>query len=387
MEKKQLQDLLAKDVLDKVLDGLEPLCATKLELHQIWTVLSGRYHRIHNQEMKGTVQTDDINVERNQISDALAILIHQVFAPKKQGIPLFLHVLTHWRWPVLIVGFSLLVVGLGTLPVREASFQAKLKVTDLTFRTTADWPQNFKFDANRFDFGPLQEVRGTGWQSNAAALRQPIYLSLDTGKLEIGPLFISKNERLSLRCRDKELTLTLGEKTSGEINVFQGNLVLEPGAQHRTFGASNSELLQWIAEPSAQLTFRIPPSGTFELPRQAITAVEFVKKEIGETNPKSAIQRGSLDVEGQSPVELETADFLELGTLREADFSLRQNADTLEIDLRGKTNSIQSGLQTLKSHKPSLLEFYYRNQRVYFFCSMLIYLIGLLWSIRSALRK
>lgn len=383
MEKEQLWALLAEDKLEALLAELDHLSRKNRPVHKDWTSLSGRYHQLRNRELRGTAQADDLEVERNQIREALYVLIERVYAPatvSSTGLGIFL---TRWRWPSLVLGISIVAISIGMLPVRQATFQATLKTSDLNFRLITPWPKTFSFSANRLNLGPLQEVRGSGWQYTLDQLGQPIDLALDSGKLDIGPLFIPDNELLSLRCRAKELSFVFGEHASGEINLFQGDLNISPQGAIRSFGNAGQEedLLQWQAEPNAQLTFQaIAP---FQLPRLAIKAIEFIKKEGDEVN--SALLGGNVEVVGHDPLRLEAGDFLELGELSEADFDLRQIGDTLEINLRGKTNQIMSGAQKMYSRKPSLLEYFYQDKKIYFFGTVLISLISLLWTIKGAL--
>lgn len=383
MEKEALIALLAEDKLEALLAELDHLSKKNRPVHKDWTSLSGRYHQLRSRELRGTAQADDLEVERNQIREALYVLIERVFEPSpisKSGLILFLN---HWRWPLLVLGISLAAISIGMLPVRQATFQATLKTSDLNFRLITPWPKTFSFSANRLNLGPLQEVRGSGWQYTLDQLGQPIDLALDSGKLDIGPLFIPDNELLSLRCRAKELSFVFGEHASGEINLFQGDLNISPQGAIRSFGNGETDVLQWTAEPGAQLTFQAVQTPQFRLPRLAIKAIEFIKKEGDEVN--SALLGGNVEVVGHDLLQLEAGDFLELGELSEADFDLRQIGDTLEINLRGKTNQIMSGAQKMYSRKPSLLEYFYQDKKIYFFGTVLISLISLLWTIKGAL--
>ena len=182
------------------------------------------------------------------------------------------------------------------------------------------------------------------------------------------------------------MSFTLSDHTSGELNVYRGDLSINPGIGVRNYGKepNTSDLLQWTAEPGAQLTFQAAANTPFRLPRLSIKTIEFIKKE-QDGLPVSALQGGTVSVVGHGPISLEAGDFLELGTLSEADFELRQIMDTLEINLRGKTNQIMSGAQKMYSRKPSLLEYFYQDKKIYFFGTVLISLISLLWTLKGAL--
>ncbi|AEE48164.1 hypothetical protein [Haliscomenobacter hydrossis] len=385
MEKEALIALLAEDKIEALLDELDHLSRKNRALHQDWTSLSGRYHQLRSRELRGTAQADDLEVERNQIREALYVLIDRVYAPATVSSTGFGTFLTRWRWPLLVLGISLAAISIGMLPVRQAEFTATLKTSDLNFRLIEPWPTTFRFSANRLNLGPLQEVRGSGWQYTLEQLGQPIDLALDSGKLDIGPLFIPDSELLSLRCRANELSFVFGEHTSGEINLFQGDLNISPQGEVHSFGTGTQagDLLQWQAEPSAQLTFQAAQNTPFRLPRMAIKAIEFIKKEGDEVN--SALLGGKVEVVGHGPLMLEAGDFLELGDLTETDFDLRQIVDTLEINLRGKTNQLMNGAQKMYSRKPSLLEYFYQDKKIYFFGTVLVSLISLLWTLKGAL--
>lgn len=384
MNQQQLLKALAEDELEKVFQALEPLCGKNAGLQQDWVNLSGRFQQLINRELRGTASPVDIGIERNQIREALQLLIGRVFAPTPGPVKKAGHFFQQWRWPLAITGVSILLLAIGMLPVRQVAFQAMVKCTDVNFRLAAAWPQTLTIPAQRFNLGPLQEVKGTGWQYQLDEVGQVIDLALDSGKADIGPLYIPADELLGIRSRAGEISFTLSNQSSGELNVFQGVLNLEPALGTRAFGGANAgDQLQWAAEPGAQLTFSPQTNASFQIPRQAIKSIEFIKKE-GEVIG-SAILSAQLDIKGQKSINLESADFLELDKLQDADFTLQFKQDTLEIKVQGMTNNIQSGLQKLQSQKPSLLEYLYHDQKIYFFVSVLVSLIGLLWSVKNAL--
>lgn len=383
MNQQQLLKWLAEDELDKVLEELKSRCDSSVGLQQDWINLSGRFQQLLNRELKGTTSSTKLSIERNQIREALQLLVDQVFAPTPSPVKKVNGFIQQWRWPLGIVSVSVLLIFIGLLPVRQIRFKVIVKCTDVNFRLSTAWPHSFTVPVHRFDLGPLQEVKGTNWQYEMDAVGQVIDLALDSGKADLGPLYMEADELLGIRCREGEVTFSLGSQSSGEVNIFQGNLNIKPALGSRSFGGLNAgDQLQWVSEPSAQLTF-VPANTSFQMPRQAIKGIEFIKKEEEETI--SAILGAQLNIKGQESIILESADFLEFGMLQDADFRLQFKQDTLEIKVQGITNSIKTGHQKLYLHRPSMLEYFYHNKKIYFFVSALIFLISMSWSIKNAL--
>lgn len=386
MDVAHLKDLLAEDKIEAVLQALKQTCTQRRDLQQDWISLSGRFHQLQSQDLRGVRDQDELGIQRNQLREDLLLLIERCATPPPPPLQRSRQWLQQFRWPLLILGISLLIIGIGTLPVRQVGFEATLLSSDFNFRLAEPWPESTNWSSTRLYLGPLQEVRGTGWQHQLDQVGQPIELLLDSGKMNIGPLYIPAQEALSLRSRQGEISLVLGEKASGDINVQQGQLQLEPSLGRRSYGsaANNGDLLSWTAEPGAQLTF-YNLDQNWRWPRLSIQSAEFIRKE-KESLP-SALWGGALQVQGSDPVSIQAGDFLELGALLEADFSIQARQDTLLIHLRGKTNSIQTGKQRLYSRKPSLLEYWYHDKKVYLLASMFVSLIGLLWTVRTALNQ
>lgn len=386
MDIAKLKTLLAKDEIEAVLQALEQPCAQRNELQQDWISLSGRFHQLQSQDLRGVLDQNELGIQRNQLREGLLLLIERCASPAPPPLQRGRQLLQQFRWPLLILGISLLIIGIGTLPVRQVGFEATLLSSDFNFRLAEPWPESANWSSTRLYLGPLQEVRGTDWQYQLDQVGQPIELLLDSGKMNIGPLYIPAKEALSLRSRQGEISLVLGEKASGDINVQQGQLQLEPSLGSRSYGsaANNGDLLSWTTEPGAQLTF-YNPDQNWRWPRLSIQSAEFIRKE-KETLP-SALWGGGLQVQGSDPLSIQAGDFLELGALLEADFSVQARQDTLVIHLRGKTNSIQTGKQRLYSRKPSLLEYWYHDKKVYLLVSLFVSLVGLLWTVKTALNK
>jgi hypothetical protein len=385
MEKPQVLDLLASNEMEKVLDALETQCQSQADLFRDWTNLSARFHRARNQELQRTANIDDLDVVYNQIRDGLIELVERVYAPPapaRKRVGVFFQ---QWRWPILIVGFSLAVIGFGLLPVREVGFQATLHCSDVRFRIVENWPKTLNFPAKRLDLGLLQQLQGTGWQYSMEESGQPLNVSLDTGKMEVGRLFLKAGEVLGLRIREKDVTLAFDGQASGEIQVQRSTLSGLPRNAVRDFGRGSTaaDLLTWIAEPLAELTFQPTNDTGFQVPRLGIEGIEFVKKEEDQT--KSAIVDGTLDIAGQEPVVLQNGDFLELSGLSEADVTVKQENGAFTVGLNGKARALARGRKKMHSLKPSLLEYVYHDQWIVFIFSVLASLVSLLWTVLGAL--
>lgn len=362
MDLANLKDLLAEDKIEEVLQILKQACAQRSDLQQDWINLSARFHQLQTQELRRVRDQDELDIQLNQLREDLLLLIERCTSPPPPPLQRSRKWLQQFRWPLLFLGISLLSIGIGTLPVKQVAFEATLLSSDFNFRLVEPWPESANWSSTRLYLGPLQKVQGTGWQYQLDQVGQPIELLVDSGKMNIGPLYIPANEALSLRSRRGEISLVLGEKASGDINVQQGQLQLEPNLGSRSYGtsANNADLLTWTAEPGAQLTF-YNLDQNWQWPRLSIQSAEFIRKE-QETTLPSALWSGTLQVQGKDPLSIEAGDFLELGPLQEADFSIQARQDTLVIHLRGKTNSIKTGKQRLYSQKPSLLEYWFHDK-------------------------
>lgn len=357
MDEQELLDALAASNLEKVLQGLKPWCNKSRGLRRDWINLSSRFNRLRTKEFRKTSSSTEIDIEYNKILEALQSLIDQVFAPAPTPVEKVNSSFSKRPFTLTIGILLLLVLAIALIPVRQVAFQATVKCTDVNLRLATAWSQSFTMSAQRFNLGPLQAVKGTSWQHQLDAVGQGIDLVLNSGKVEIGPLYIAAGELLGIRCRAGEVSFTLGNQSSGALNVFQGDLSVEPALGTHSFGGSRGgDQLQWTAEPGAQLTVVLPANTSVQMPRQAIKGIEFIKKEVDELN--SAILSTKLNIQGGRSISLENGDFLEFGALQEADFKLQIKQDTLEIKVQGITNSIKTGHQKLHSRKPSQLRYW-----------------------------
>jgi hypothetical protein len=387
MDKDTLLELLAQDRLEELLDALKTAAthSGRADILREQVNLSGRLHRYKSRTRARTEDPEDLERVRNGIREDLRELVEHLYMPPPTPARQMRATLLQWRWPLLVLGISLAAVGIGMLPAPVVAFEASLLTTDLTFRLSQNWPKELTFSADRCDLTLLQEVRGdAGWQQTMDDQSgQPIDLFLDSGRIEIGPMHIPPASALSMRIRESDITLSLPEGSNG--NIQAGSVLLRTAPSGESRRTREAELLEWIAEPGAQLTFSSSNDTASQLRRLPVQAVEFVRRDPGSDELKSAIQSGELRVQGRDALPLEL-DFLELDGLQDADISLQPQGKAFAVTLRGHAKSIRSGRQQTYSRKPTLLEHFYRDQKVTFFVGVLASLISLLWSVRRAVR-
>lgn len=391
MNKEQLLELIAGDQLEEALEAVRQLAVKsgRNDIRNAQVELSGRLNHYESRLRAGTDAPDDLERERNRIRKALRELTDDCFTPPARPDSLLRQQVSRWRWPLLIALLSLIAVGVGMLPAKEAPFEATLLSSDVAFRLEGDLMEPMEWGVWRCNLFQLSSIRGSGWNLEMTdEMPEPLEINIDSSEMSLKLISVPPNAGQHLRVRGNDFTITLLDGGAGELQTHtRANLLINPGGAARQLEAEG-ELLEWVADSGAELKFALPAGDASSLwKRTPVQSVKFEERLPGDTDARSAIISGKLTVGEQSEIQLEEGDYLDLEGLRDAALRIRPEGEHLRIDIKGYARKINSGLTTKRSHKPTLLEHLYQDQRISFIAGVLMSLISLLWTIRGALAK
>ncbi len=385
MTRKQLLNLLERNEIEQVLEGLKPqITQNNEELLQKHAVVSARFYNNRDLELNDTEGRGEIRQEYNRIREALFQLIEQTFSPDRPSNSKARAMLIKWRLPLIVLGISLLLLGIGMIPEKQTRFEATVKTSLVTLHLPAGWPKNHYFPIIYASFYGVEEVKDEKarlWSREFGEGEPSIIL--DSGRAILQDLVPGDRPTLTLSVTDGVVQLSFKEEeTRGVIDASQGRLILPD----RT---ANSGFVQWTIGPGGSISFKPSNAQNFDVvQRLEFDLIEFL--EHANDQVISTIQSGTIRIKGKKDADstkLQAKDFLVLQDISQADASIRLlDESNLEVKLQGRARVIRSGLHSpLASLKPTLLEKFYNDQRVMFFLLAFSNLIGLLWTVARAL--
>jgi hypothetical protein len=383
IDPKALQDLLSHDKLEEVLDTLKAPCEADLDLKADWQALSKRLNRWASEKTREVKTENELEVDRNRIHEDLQGLVERCASQKSAGSSL-VGFLQRFRVPLMLLFITLTCIGFLAMPVRSTHFEADIKTSDLNCRYEDNWPHDFSMSASRLYLGPLRDLRSIGqWEHHADKIGQPIEGYIDTGSFELYNLHLGAS--LHLRSRGPDLIMGLPAGATGDLSIQAGSLRIEPGLGSHTYNPNNADAVTFTAEPGMEIHLRTAEEKDWALPRLGLELIEFIRKTEGD-QVQSAILGGEIRVPGRAPRALQVNDFVELGQLQAADFIVTPGVDTLLLKIQGETKLLKAGFGKLRSLKPSYLEYFYHDQRWALLFGAFVWLMGMLWTVRGALK-
>jgi len=354
--------------------------------------LSSRFEKYQNDYELQLRNDEQLQIEYNQIKYALQSLINGLDLPqgdlnffqkkKKTARQIFSRVLhSQWRWSILVMFVSLLVVGIGQKKINLADFELNARVSQIGIRTLQAWKigQGQDLILNRFEADVTQKASFS--TETASSLGAPFSFEVN-GRVRLDQLLIPVKESLSVICDGNEIIMrVVNGPIQGSLHVQNVELSSSELGLSQKIGVEDAgEQIDFVsdANPAFYLTPLIKTA--FTLPLAHIDSIGFNRRSSDQDS--STIKAGMLNVAG-TKTKLNLGDRLKL-KLQQGEIQLSMDDGDIMLSLRGKVQKAQiTQLNETRSLMPSWLMYFRQDQTITFGLMIFTALFGFFYPIRK----
>lgn len=259
------------------------------------------------------------------------------------------------------------------------------------------WHVENTFHSSSVHFERLSSIQAPNLQLDIDERSPDAWFILSGTSIEVQSLDIGSGARLEIDSEPGQLNLYSSDaRLSGKLTVL-GNVTVTAGprAGETTVNGSYQldvpETLEFAVlvpqRVASQLSIHGPRPWT--LGRLASTELDFQREEVrgaGDRLLTSGLQSGTLrfDDTPRPPVDLREGDVVGIRPTDSAVLLARGADDGIHVTLSGLVSSVSVGDSTSQRNlAPSYLEYLYGKKSLGFFWSAIVFLWGMIWSVRN----
>lgn len=311
-----------------------------------------------------------------------------------------------WIWACVIVLVCLMIAGfLWFKPVGEVNVSMRIESEAVTFELASPWSLKEPLLTDQVQIEQLSEISSAALGIGIKSDLRDAWLEAERGTisiktLDITPLNESPSEEkgiLTLRSHKDEIDLiSKGSHLKGNVSVVSESHLacgdeLGNTCPSAPLNIRRAETIEFIShgkgEASTQL--RIQPTEDWRLNELNIQGIDFLQCSVSPKNKErfvSAIKSGKIVVNDlpSKSIELFEGDRLLLqGNIGVERLEI-SGGKTISVFFKGTVEKLKLGPENSeKNLAPSLLEYWYHNQPLAWFWSVVVLLFGLFGSIRK----
>lgn len=294
------------------------------------------------------------------------------------------------KWAVVIGIICLVIVGLAWT-VRVFSTHVSLNVTtgNVVLSLRENWSSNHQFAADEIFIDNI--TVDSGKVSTSLELK-----GLSGEKIIVNQLQIRKGAQIELSVQGHQLTIFVkGAQLSGSVNVQKARKMIETDEGAEKPVIINAEIPETIAFRTArvgpvpvQLRITLHENEKWKLRGMQTQAIGFVEEfPPGSGNMESVISMGKLTLlETERKVTLSALDHLTLGKAKSRRLELSKADNSVQVVFEGSVSNVLIGTGDFRENlTPTYLQYLYHQQGLKLFWGALVFLIGVVWRIRSTI--
>ena len=299
-------------------------------------------------------------------------------------------------WSIIIAFLCLLIVGLAwTLHIRTAQVSFEIVTQNVTLTLGKDWLCNRQFSSDRIFINNIVKISAPGLNPviEVDVEEKSVSMDLQGEEITVNELFLLANANVELNVQGDKLKLFVKDSAlAGELFLQRADLILE--MEEETIKRSvDSEIPETISFRTAKTgadpaQFELATGRNWQLRGLHVQAIGFLEEfPPGSCRFKSAIRSGKVTLlETRLIEDLREEDSLILKDAKSRRLEISKGSDCIRVFFEGSVAKILAGPQSSeKDLTPTYLEYLYHQKRLTFFWSAVVFLWGILWSIRNGL--
>ena len=306
----------------------------------------------------------------------------------------------HWIWPAAVAFVCVVAAGiLWSLKIPRTNLSMTVETDSVRTTLTKPWRIDNAFHSPLMHFERLSMIHAPNLGLDIDQASGDAWFELNGGRLDVQTLEIDQGASVELYTDHDEVDiyasrarLTGRITVTGRVNVTAGPRAGETSV-NASYGIDIPETVEFAVErPQSipfQLTVHSPDPWSAGRPQAA--NLSFTREEIkgaGERSLTSGVKSGTVRFDDTAwPVlELREGDFLAMRPTQSAVIDTRAAGGMMHVTVNGAVSAFHVGNPTtIAELAPSYLEYLYNKKSLAFFWSAIVFLWGLIWSVRNTI--
>ena len=305
-----------------------------------------------------------------------------------------------WFWPAGVAVVCIIVAGiLWGMKIPRTNVSMTVDTDSVTATLAKSWQIDDAFHSKLMHFERVSKINAPNLGLAIEQSSGDAWFELNGGHIDLQTLEIEKNGTVELYTDSDEVDIYASNAPlSGKITVTgKVNVTAGPRAGETSVNASYDidipETVEFAVAKAktvpSQLTVHSPQP--WSLGRPQTTTLSFAREEMkgaGERWITSGIKSGTARFNDTAwPVrELREGDFLTMRPAASAVLDARGDKGVMHMTVNGAVSALRVGDSAEKTElAPSYLEYLYNKKSLAFFWSAIVFLWGLIWSVRNTI--
>jgi hypothetical protein len=305
-----------------------------------------------------------------------------------------------WLWPAGVALVCVVVAGiLWSVKVPQTRVSMSVDTDSVTATLAKPWHIDDAFHSPLMHFERLSTINAPNLGLAIDQGSGDAWFELNGGHIDLQMLEVGKNGTVELFTDKDEVEIfSSGARLTGKITVTgKVNVTAGPRAGETSVNGSYDieipETVEFaVRRPQSvpsQLTVHSPEPWSLGRPQAA--TLSFAREEIkgaGERVLTSGIKSGTARFNDTAwPVlEMREGDFLTMRPTQSAVLDAKGHKGVVHMTVNGVVSGLRVGDATTRTElAPSYLEYLYNKKSLAFFWSAIVFLWGLIWSVRNTI--
>jgi hypothetical protein len=303
-----------------------------------------------------------------------------------------------WIAPAAVAFVCIAVAGLlWSVKVPRTSISMAAQTGTMRFSLSRPWHVENAFRSPRMHFERLSTIQAPNLGLSLNEPSPDAWFELRGGTVDLQTLDIARGARVEIDNDPGEMDIYAGgARLSGRLTVA-GNVTVTAGPRagettvNRSYQLEIPETVEFaVLQPQripSRLSVHAPAD--WSLGRLSVEDLDFVREEIrgaGERLLTSGVKSGTLRFDDTSwpEVALREGDVVGIRPTESAVLTTRGAGDAIHVTLSGLVSSVRVGdVASQRNLAPSYLEYLYGKKSLGFFWGAIVFLWGLIWSVRN----
>jgi len=304
-------------------------------------------------------------------------------------------------WSIIFVIICIVLVGLScTLRISKVSVLFDLYLDGLVFSLQDEWKVNDQVIADAYYINNLQQVSTD--EQPAEFIEKPsdtsfaevFDMSIEGERVKLTQFELPSNTLIELEINPNQLQIyAKGSQLSGRFSIRRGQAVINGEEQQYNIPINlppstisfKTIKTNYDYDP---IRFDLNGNHFWEFTNLRVNSLNFYRENPPNSGSfESTIESGKISIyESESQIILTRGEALSIEIASNRSTSIKKLEDKFHLSFEGEVMKIIAGPEGFeKNLKPTLLEYFYYNKRLTFLWSAIVFIWGLLWSIRNTL--
>jgi hypothetical protein len=308
-----------------------------------------------------------------------------------------------WIWPAGVAVVCIVAAGiLWSVKIPRTNVSMTIDTESVTAMLAKPWHIDDAFHSKLMHFERVSKIQSPNLGLAIDQRSGDAWFELDArqgGRIDLQMLEIDRNGTVEILTDQDEADLFASNaRVTGKITVTgKVNVTAGPRAGETTVNGSYDidipETVEFaISSPqtvASQLTVHLPEPWSLGRPQaSSLNFARLENKGVGEPLPTSGLKSGTARFNDTAwPVrELREGDFLSVRPAASAVVDAKGAKGVIHMTVNGAVSGLRLGDSTNKTElAPSYLEYLYNKKSLAFFWSAIVFLWGLIWSVRNTI--